>query len=845
MHLNRILSTRYISSLTVAFGALLLCFIWGGLYFKVQAEQRLELDNAMKDTGRLALALAEHTERTLGGLDEMALFLKYQAETVGLPRDLSSLAREQRFARQPFRIFGMLNEQGDLVASSVAPFVPTNSSEREIFTAHAQAASGKLFVGQPLLGKVSGKYTIQVSRRVDKPDGSFGGVVFIGIDPNYFAEFYKQVDLGAKSSITIIGRDGIVRVRQSGQEIQFGMDFRTRVREAMSAALTGSYVDTGIVDGVRRVFSYRHLREYPLIVAVGMDEAAVFQDLNRRTEGYYWVGGAMTAAVALYIPLLLYAVRRRSQAEEQVHLLLDSTAEAIYGIDLNGDCTFANRSCLNMLGYERLDQLIGKNMHRLIHYAYADGRPMDVEECKIYRAFHQGENMHVDDEVLWRADGSSFPVEYWSYPQWLGSRVVGAVVTFYDITELRKVEQERKQLQATLELKVLGRTAKLSAANQDLEALNVQMMQLNEHLDQLREAAETANRAKSCFIAAMSHELRTPLHAILGLSHVVSQTDLPPAQHSHLEKIQAAGQTLLGLINDILDFAKSEDAKLVMARTPFRLTGLLERVAAELAAKAAAKGLDFTVKATPGIPSELIGDPQRLRQVLNHLAGNAVKFTEIGGVTLQVARATVDTGEAAGVMLHFSVRDTGIGINADQREKLFQTFTQLDEACNRRYGGAGLGLAISRRLVNLMGGEIWVESSPGQGSTFHFTARFGVGDSAAQGTNTAIDSERPAAGEPTAQPASSAVSAGADRIEKTGECAESAETVLGRLRECLETFDAEATELFATAVRCGYLAAAPAEQDQLRKCIERYDFDKALVVLDKLLSDKGRESSGG
>ncbi len=387
-------------------------------------------------------------------MDEVALFLKYQSEKEGLAINIPSLIKEKRFEGQPFVLLSIVDERGDLRSSSQEPFVFSNIGDREHFLVHKEEDIG-LFISKPVLGRSSGKWSIQLSRRINKSDGSFGGVVVVSIDPNYFAEFYRQVNLGAQSSIAIIGREGVVRVRQTGQEMNFSQDYSQRIKEYMSSGTEGSYCVEGTVDGIRRIYSFLYLKDYPLIVVVGVAETEVFKELNQRIVDYYWICGSMSGVIILFVGLLLSGITRRRQAENQVRLLLDSTAEAIYGIDMNGNCTFTNRSCLRMLGYEGIEQLFGKNMHDLIHHSYPDGRVMRSEECKIYKAFRAGKGMHVDDEVLWKADGTSFPAEYWSYPQMMNDKVVGAVVTFTDITE-RKIAEEairssRARYQALIE----------------------------------------------------------------------------------------------------------------------------------------------------------------------------------------------------------------------------------------------------------------------------------------------------------------------------------------------------------------------------------------------------------
>ncbi|MBK4720494.1 response regulator [Azospirillum sp. YIM DDC1] len=274
-----------------------------------------------------------------------------------------------------------------------------------------------------------------------------------------------------------------------------------------------------------------------------------------------------------------------------------------------------------------------------------------------------------------------------------------------------------------------GGTDEIATISRSIRHFLDEIARRQQQVEEARRRAEEASRAKGDFLANMSHEIRTPMNAILGLSHLALRAGPPLRQRGYLTRIRASATALLGIINDILDVSKIEAGMLTLERVPFDLSAVLDMVAGTAALSAEEKGLVLRLEVAPDVPTALLGDPLRLGQVLLNLVNNAVKFTESGSVVLGVTAAPRMAGEGE-AELRFAVRDTGIGMTAEQVARLFQPFAQADSSTTRRYGGTGLGLAISRRLAVMMGGGIAVDSTPGLGSTFRFTVTVGVQDGA-------------------------------------------------------------------------------------------------------------------
>ncbi len=374
--------------------------------------------------------------------------------------------------------------------------------------------------------------------------------------------------------------------------------------------------------------------------------------------------------------------------------ILETSFDAFVGMDSGGRITDWNMQAENIFGWPRAEVIGQVLAEKIIPEQH---RRTYLAEIRKLRVLCQNTAAHDRFEIgAVRRDGGSFPAEVTiSAMRSDKSHEFAAFVR--DLSERKRFEQD---------------------------------------LREAKEAAEVANQAKSTFLATMSHEIRTPMNGIMGMTELVLETELNSEQREHLGLVKFSAEALLEIINDILDFSKIEAGKLELETIPFELRESLGETMKTLGIRAHQKGLELVFDVRPEVPEALLGDPGRIRQILINLVGNAIKFTERGEIVVSVEE---ESEESNATRLHFAVRDTGVGVPAEKQARIFEAFSQADGTMARKYGGTGLGLTICTRLAELMHGRVWMESEPGQGSTFHFVIRVGLGDA---GATRSIPAER-------------------------------------------------------------------------------------------------------
>ncbi len=696
--------TLAVRATILAIGVLLLCLMWVYVLYQSLAERTQAVANATRDTANLAIAFEEQSQRTIDAVEQILESLKIEYERDPAAFDTRRAFERVRGLRDITVQLSLIGPDGIMRGSSLQA-TPTglDLSDREHFRVHVASDSGGIFISRPLVGRVSRRTTLNITRRLNAPDGSLAGVMVLSFNPDMLVRLYQNVDLGRQGEMLQVGLDGVVRALASSRGEGTGVDisgtpFFRRVKEAPA----GSAELPGPIDGISRIYSFQHVDNQPTIVAVGIARGEVLAHVDERERNRLVLLGAVTLAILLFLASLVVEVGRRQrredeleqeretlsaataalaqakgQADEKTRLLettLLNMSDGISAFDQDLHLRVWNKPFLDLAGVDEKLARVGTHLREILIHQAEKGEfgPIDdpVEEATRRLAVVRATDFQMTERM--RPDGRYIELRRTVQPD-------GGIITLYtDVTPRKHAAVE---------------------------------------LERARDVAEQALAAKSRFLAIVSHEIRTPMNGVIGTLELLADTGLDRGQQRYVEIARSSADALVSIINDILDLSRLEADRMPLVSVDFDLKALLQSTAGLFSAAADSKGIEIHLEMAPDVPRWCRGDAGRLRQVLVNLMSNAVKFTVVGDVRLAVE--TVSSRRSVGdgpFELRFLIADSGPGVAPADRNKLFRPFFQLDNQETR--GGSGLGLAIVKGLIDRFGGSLGLADRAGGGAVF-------------------------------------------------------------------------------------------------------------------------------
>ena len=661
---------------------LILFLIGSATVYELRRSRDGYLEAARLRTSVQAQVFAEYALATIKRLDQTLLDLRSRWD--GNTAHFAELVHDRQAQIDDIAFqFVVADATGVLVFSSLKPISELiEVQDRAYFRFHcAPDAPDRLFINPPILGRVSQRWAIQMTRAIPGAVPC-NGVLAISINPNVFTDFATKLHLGPGGIVAMVRDSGEIMARYPHSELHVGKTLTDTPLLEPDAPQSGSFHRVALLDGVERIFGFYKLSNYQLNFVVGEAVNDVLEPYFAHRRLVMGTAGVASVLVLLLIGLLFSSLRAREraiaarrQSETQQRLLSTAVAQssaAIVMTNTAGNIIFVNDAFTRTTGYSR-NEALGQNPRLLQSGATPLATYQSLWNAIMAGQTWQGEllNKKKNGELYWESASIS-PV----------TDETGQITHFIAVKE------------------------DITARKRDQEQLSY---------------AKTANRAKSQFLATMSHEIRTPMNSILGMAQLLLTPDLSAQkQQDYVRTLLNSGQTLLTLLNDILDLSKVEAGRLELAPTAFSPAQVIRETAALFAEVAQDKQLRLEAVWNGPDMQRYRADPIRLRQMLSNLLSNALKFTTQGFVRLEGSEVERNADQA---MLLFVISDSGIGIAREQQHMLFQPFTQVDGSSTRRFSGTGLGLSIVRSLAQLMGGEAGVDSEIGQGARFWIRIR--------------------------------------------------------------------------------------------------------------------------
>ncbi len=654
--------------------ALLLGYVWISSYYQLQTARIDAIDSVKRDANNYARIIDEHTSRTILSADQASIFLANRFNEVDMQLDLHEFAQSGMFVGDMINQVAIIDAKGDLAISTL-PSKKINLSDREHFRVHAVRDSGRLFISKPVLGRVSQKWSIQLTRRANLPDGNLHGVVVISLDPFYFTRFYEDIKLGASGLITVARDDGTVVARRTqtksdtGQDISKGEAFRAALEKGR-----GDLVAVSTLDKKERIFAYRKLRDYPLVVLVGMGLEDALQPYEIRRAETIRLATIISLLVLSFTAFAVFMYGRLLASQKQAIASNATKSALLLELEARQAELKASSSSLNAILENAADAIITTNEHGEIEsFNHAAEQIFGYPAQDIIRS-NFGRLTSAFDKKNWLSPDSR------SFPLVLGVRQDGQ--TF------------------PLELT----TSKINLLGQDKIILIARDITARRKVERLQQE----------FVSTVSHELRTPLTAIrgsLGLLAGGVSGQLPETAKRMITLASANTDRLTRLINDLLDVQKLESGVLSLSLEQLAIAPLIQE--AIDANQEYARRCNVQIVCTGSIPEANIEvDAARFQQVMANLLSNACKFSE-ADAKVEIRVQQIEQS------LRIEVQDYGQGIPEDFRDRMFQKFSQADGSATKSKGGSGLGLSITKAIVNQMQGEIGYTSIVGQGSCFY------------------------------------------------------------------------------------------------------------------------------